>query len=74
MSESVTVVCAWCSVLVSGGDGPVSHGICVDCAMNFLKTLPREYLRSIAEPDGTVTLFSGHSLTIPSDDQGSCCR
>lgn len=37
--------------------------------MSFLEKLPREYLRSIAEPDGTVTLFSGHKLAVPGDDQ-----
>ena len=34
--------------------------------MDFLKKLPREYLQSIAEPDGTVSLFSGHRLDIES--------
>jgi len=35
--------------------------------MGFLKKLPREYLQSIAEPDGTVTLFSGHKLELGAD-------
>ena len=26
------VVCAWCGVVMSGADGPVSHGICESCA------------------------------------------
>lgn len=32
--------------------------------MGFIKKLPKEYLASIAEPDGTVTLFSGHKLAV----------
>lgn len=42
----------------------VSHGICPDCALTFLKRLPEAYLRSIAEPDGTVSLFSGHHFSV----------
>ncbi len=34
--------------------------------MEFLRKLPREYLETIAEPDGTVTLLSGHKLDISS--------
>ena len=64
MPDAVSVVCAWCTAPVSGSGGPVSHGICVACAMDFLKKLPREYLQTIAEPDGTVTLFSGHKLDV----------
>jgi hypothetical protein len=64
MGEGLQTVCAWCTVPVAGQGDRVSHGICVDCAMAFLKKLPKEYLASIAEPDGTVTLFSGHSLDI----------
>lgn len=66
--EEVAVVCAWCTSPVSGAGSRISHGICVDCAMGFLKKLPREYLQSIAEPDGTVTLFSGHKLQVPAED------
>ncbi|HNM78244.1 MAG TPA: hypothetical protein PKI89_07770 [Tepidiformaceae bacterium] len=68
MTEDVTVVCAWCNERVSGTGPLISHGICVSCAESFIARLPREYLRSIAEPDGTVTLFSGHRLVIPADD------
>ncbi len=67
MPEEVSVVCAWCTTVVSDGGGSVSHGICVACAKNFLKKLPREYLQTIAEPDGTVTLFSGHKLDIAAE-------
>ena len=66
MSDGVSVVCAWCSATVSSG-GPgdrVSHGICLDCAMDFLRRLPKEYLASIADEDGTVTLFCGYRLDI----------
>lgn len=65
--EGTAVVCAWCNVAVSGAPAGarVSHGICVPCAIGFLKRLPPEYLRSIAEPDGTVTLFSGHRFEVP---------
>lgn len=64
MPESVSVVCAWCSAPQSGEGERVSHGICVNCAVDFLKKLPKEYLATIAEPDGTVALFSGHKLDI----------
>ena len=67
MAETVAVVCAWCSTPVRESGTSVSHGICVKCAMGFLKKLPREYLQSIAEPDGTVTLFSGHKLELGAD-------
>lgn len=67
MAETVAVVCAWCSTPVRESGTSVSHGICVECAMGFLKKLPREYLQSIAEPDGTVTLFSGHKLELGAD-------
>jgi hypothetical protein len=65
--ENPSVVCAWCNVSVSRSRSSesVSHGICVPCAIGFLKRLPPEYLRSIAEPDGTVTLFSGHRFELP---------
>jgi hypothetical protein len=62
--DDLTVVCAWCATAVHTGDGArTSHGICADCAMDFLARLPLDYLKSIAEPDGTVSLFSG--LRIP---------
>ncbi len=64
MIGNVSVVCAWCSSVVTPGGEYVSHGICPECALNFLKKLPREYLETIAEPDGTVTLLSGHKLDI----------
>lgn len=60
----ITVICAWCGVLVQEGNENISHGICVPCAMHFLASLPQEYLRSVAEPDGTVTLFSGHRFPL----------
>ena len=66
MPQSVSIVCAWCSAPQTSPGEQVSHGICVACAMDFLKKLPREYLQSIAEPDGTVSLFSGHRLDIES--------
>jgi hypothetical protein len=67
MAEALMrVVCAWCSSTVTGGDapGPASHGICVRCAEGFIKRLPHAYLASIADPDGTVTLFSGHRFRV----------
>ena len=60
----MNVVCAWCTAAISGQGEQVSHGICVQCALHFLKRLPREYLSSIADEDGTVSLFSGHRLDI----------
>lgn len=57
----LAVVCAWCGVPVRGQAGEViSHGICPDCACLFLRRLPAAYLASIADGDGSVTLFSGH--------------
>jgi len=37
------------------------------CAVGVLKHLPPEYLRSIAEPDGAVALFSGHRIELAPD-------
>jgi hypothetical protein len=64
--ENPPVVCAWCNASVFGSRSAenVSHGICVPCAVGFLKRLPPEYLRSIAEADGTVTLFPGHRVAL----------
>lgn len=67
MADNAPVICAWCTTVVSEGVGQVSHGICVPCAKNFLEKLPRDYLQSIAEPDGTVSLFSGHKLKIATE-------
>jgi len=66
-SNDLPVVCAWCNAPVSAEipAGHVSHGICVPCAIGFLKRLPPDYLKSIAEPDGTVALFSGHQFEVP---------
>lgn len=64
MAEANRTVCAWCTAPVLASPERVSHGICVGCAMTFLKKLPRDYLESIAEPDGTVSLFSGHRLDV----------
>jgi hypothetical protein len=60
----VTVICAWCGDLISSGDERVSHGICGVYAMDFVSRLPRTFLETIADPDGTVTLFSGQKLPI----------
>lgn len=66
-NTAAAVVCAWCGALASGSlpAERVSHGICVDCVIGFLLRLPPEYLRSIAEPDGAVTLFSGYRFELP---------
>jgi len=32
--------------------------------MDFMSRLPRAFLETIADPDGTVTLFSGQKLPI----------
>lgn len=65
---SMRVICAWCSTVVSGdserGEGKTSHGICLACAEGFIKRLPVAYLASIADADGTVTLFSGHRFRV----------
>ena len=62
--EQPSIVCAWCCTTVERRGEQISHGICVDCAMGLLARLPAEYLKSIANPDGTVSLFSGHKLPI----------
>jgi hypothetical protein len=61
------VVCAWCNAAVSSSNSTeqLSHGICVPCAIRLLKRLPPEYLKSIAGPDGSVTLVSGHRFEVP---------
>ena len=28
-------ICAWCKAVLSDGDGPTSHGICVSCEASF---------------------------------------
>jgi hypothetical protein len=62
------VICAWCSTPLHGRGpgtgGGTSHGICVTCAEGFIKRLPAAYLSSIADADGTVTLFSGHRFHV----------
>ena len=63
--DGLTVICAWCDAVVQPGGPEISHGICTNCAVSFLSRLPVEYLRSIAEPDGTVTLFSGVQFVVP---------
>ena len=61
----LTVICAWCEAVVRGGaPGPVSHGICRECARSFLERLPLTYLEAIADADGTVTLFSGYRFRL----------
>ena len=62
--EALTIVCAWCAEVVREGGPRQSHGICVACAMRFLNLLPRNYLESIADPDGRVALFSGVQLPV----------
>ena len=63
-SEQLTVVCAWCATVVREGGDQISHGICAPCAMDFLTRLPPEFLRSVADTDGTVSLFSGHRFAL----------
>ncbi len=61
----LTVVCAWCTKTVQRGDGErTSHGICADCAMDFLARLPMSYLKSVANADDTVTLFGGVAIPL----------
>ncbi|WBL37352.1 hypothetical protein O0235_07200 [Tepidiforma flava] len=61
----VAIVCAWCRQQLSGApSGRVSHGICPRCAREFLERLPASYLESIADDDGTVTLFSGYRFAL----------
>ena len=62
--ELPTIVCAWCFTTVESRGEQISHGICVECAMGLLARLPADYLRSIADADGTVSLFSGHKLQV----------
>ena len=60
----MTLICAWCSQVITRGGDQVSHGICVLCAMDFMARLPRSFLDSVADADGTVTLFSGQKLPL----------
>ncbi len=65
VDDELTVVCAWCATLVHSGNGEyTSHGICANCAMDFLSRLPAHYLKSVANEDDTVTLFSGQRLPL----------
>ena len=38
------IVCAWCGFVLVQGHGPVSHGICPDCQMDFAGEVDR-YIR-----------------------------
>ncbi|MCZ2108941.1 MAG: hypothetical protein LC118_05150 [Dehalococcoidia bacterium] len=49
-SGPITIVCAWCGVLVQAGNETVSHGICASCAMEFLESLPPEFGHLPGEP------------------------
>ena len=42
----------------------------MDCAIKFLRKLPKDYLASVAEPDGTVILFEGRRMDI---NTGEAC-
>lgn len=64
MGKDMDVVCAWCATVADHAGGAVSHGICPACAMKMLARLPQEYLAQIADPDGTVSLFSGHKFQV----------
>jgi hypothetical protein len=70
MTANVEVICAWCYGPASVSGDAVSHGICVDCAIELLRKLPREFLDSIADPDGTVDLFEGRRMNVAS---GKAC-
>ncbi len=61
----LATVCAWCRLRLSGSPAArISHGICPRCARAFLERLPAAYLESIADDDGTVTLFSGYRFAL----------
>lgn len=38
--EDPTVLCAWCSKLLQLGRGPVSHGICKPCHLEYFPDIP----------------------------------
>ena len=68
MTAHTDMICAWCRGPASTSGESASHGICVDCAVELLRRLPRDFLESVAEPDGTVMLFSGKRMDIDSGE------
>lgn len=67
VEDDVAIICAWCNQQVSGSGSRVSHGICVECAMSFLRKLPPEYRATITGPDGNLTLFPAGSREAAGD-------
>jgi hypothetical protein len=43
-NDSVTVLCAWCGIVLHRGGETISHGICKDCAPALLDKI-RERLK-----------------------------
>jgi len=46
----MVVVCAWCRQVISGGEEPVSHGICHVCAATLEATLVPRSARAAGAP------------------------
>jgi len=60
----VTVLCAWCQALLSDEvDGPVTHGICPNCAAD-LRYLPQSLDRFLDSLGGPVLLVDGEGRVL----------
>ncbi len=47
-----TVICAWCSQLLSTGDGGVSHGICRECEVKVIQLAEEHWREAHARVTG----------------------
>lgn len=51
LSAKPTVICAWCSRVMTEGSGGVSHGICPECGVRIMEAADRHWeegLRRVA--------------------------
>lgn len=53
-----TVICAWCSCLLSTGEGTVSHGICRECEQRVM-ALAEEHFRETPKKFSTEVQYAG---------------
>lgn len=72
----MTVSCAWCGLILRRGEGPVSHGICEDCARRELAALDellseREGVAALEGPSGPTPILPRgiHESRAPADSR-----
>lgn len=54
-----TVICAWCSQLLSSGDGSVSHGICHECEQKVIQLAEEHWREAAARTAGSAIPAAG---------------